>query len=94
MIAAPVTAAGDAVLQRASVSPKRGFVDSADGTRFSFLANGGVSTHAVNDEAGFADALLKVVPASDDAVVGPVAGPRRDYRSRQTRAETRGRPGK
>ena len=57
-----------------------GFVDSADGTRFSFLANGGVSTHAVNDEAGFADALLKVVPASDDAVVGPVAASRTQSR--------------
>ena len=40
LIAAPVTAADDAVVQRASVSPRQGFTDSADGVRVEFRIGG------------------------------------------------------
>jgi murein DD-endopeptidase MepM/ murein hydrolase activator NlpD len=40
LILAPVTAADDAVVQKASVSPKRGFTDSADGVRIEFKLSG------------------------------------------------------
>ena len=40
LIAAPGTAADDAVVQRASVSPKQGFTDSADGVRVEFRIGG------------------------------------------------------
>ena len=40
LILAPVTAADDAVVQKASVSPKRGFTDSASGVRIEFKLSG------------------------------------------------------
>jgi murein DD-endopeptidase MepM/ murein hydrolase activator NlpD len=40
LIGAPVTAASDTVIQRASVSPDRGFTDSADGVRIEFRLSG------------------------------------------------------
>jgi hypothetical protein len=43
LIAAPVTAADDAVVQKASVSPAQGFTDSADGVRVEFRLSGSAS---------------------------------------------------
>jgi murein DD-endopeptidase MepM/ murein hydrolase activator NlpD len=46
LILAPVTAADDAVVQKASVSPKRGFTDSASGVRIEFKLSGSAPVDA------------------------------------------------
>jgi hypothetical protein len=52
LIAAPVTAADDAVVQRASVSPKQGFTDSADGVRVEFRISGSAAADVTIRIAG------------------------------------------
>ena len=52
LILAPVTAADDAVVQKASVSPKRGFTDSASGVRIEFKLSGSAPVDATITVSG------------------------------------------
>jgi murein DD-endopeptidase MepM/ murein hydrolase activator NlpD len=73
LIAARATAAGDAVVQRASVSPDRGFVDSAEGVHIDFRLSGTVSTDVTITVSRAADvvrtiALTGVKPGVEETV--------------------------
>jgi hypothetical protein len=64
LIAAPVTAADDAVVQKASVSPERGFTDSADGVRIEFRITGSAPADVTIKIAGSGDEVRRIeVPA-------------------------------
>lgn len=56
LIGAPVTTADDAVVKRASVSPKQGFTDSADGVRIAFRISG----------SAVADVTIRIVGSGEE----------------------------
>jgi murein DD-endopeptidase MepM/ murein hydrolase activator NlpD len=60
LIAAPTTAAEDAVVQRASVSPAQGFTDSADGVRIEFRVTGSVPADLTIAIAGSGDEVRRI----------------------------------
>lgn len=63
-VAAPATAADDAVVQRASVSPDRGFTDSAEGIRIEFKVSGSVPADVTITVSGSGDEVRRIaVPA-------------------------------
>jgi murein DD-endopeptidase MepM/ murein hydrolase activator NlpD len=74
LIAAPVTAADDAVIQKASVSPDRGFTDSADGVRVEFRITGTAPADVTIKIAGSGDEVRRiempgVQPGADKTVM-------------------------
>jgi hypothetical protein len=52
LVATPVTAADDAVVQKASVAPDRGFTDSVDGVRIEFRLSGSAPADVTITVAG------------------------------------------
>jgi murein DD-endopeptidase MepM/ murein hydrolase activator NlpD len=56
LVATPVTAADDAIVQHATVSPQMGFTDSADGVRIEFRISG----------SSPADVTIRVVGSGDE----------------------------
>ncbi len=60
LIAAPVTAADDAVVQRASVSPKTGFTDSADGVQIDFRLSGSAPADVTISISGSGDEVRRI----------------------------------
>jgi murein DD-endopeptidase MepM/ murein hydrolase activator NlpD len=73
LLAVQTTAADDAVVQRASVSPKSGFTDSAGGVRIEFRITGSVPAGVTIRIAGSGEEVRRielpgVQPGSDKAV--------------------------
>lgn len=73
LIVAPVTAADDAVVQHASVSPKQGFTDSADGVSIEFKVSGSAPADVTITISGSGDvsrriAVPGVQPGADKTV--------------------------
>ena len=73
LIAAPATAAADAVVQKASVSPKTGFVDSADGVRVEFRLSGSAPEDVTIQIAGSGRTVREIQdpgvrPGTDEVV--------------------------
>jgi len=60
LIAGPTTAAEDAVVQRASVSPAQGFTDSADGVRIEFRVTGSVPADLTITIAGSGEEVRRI----------------------------------
>lgn len=60
LTAASATAAGDAVVQRASVSPKRGFTDSADGVQIDFRIAASAPTDVTIRVVGSGDEVRRI----------------------------------
>jgi murein DD-endopeptidase MepM/ murein hydrolase activator NlpD len=60
LIAAPVSAADDAVVQKASVSPERGFTDSAEGVRVEFRISGSSPADLTIKIAGSGDEVRRI----------------------------------
>jgi hypothetical protein len=60
LIAAPVTAADDAVVQHASVSPRQGFTDSADGVSIEFKVSGSASADVTVTISGSGDEVRRI----------------------------------
>jgi murein DD-endopeptidase MepM/ murein hydrolase activator NlpD len=69
LILVPVTAADDAVVQKASVSPKRGFTDSASGVRIEFKLTGSAPVDATITVSGSGHEVRRIeLPAVQPGV--------------------------
>jgi murein DD-endopeptidase MepM/ murein hydrolase activator NlpD len=69
LILVPVTAADDAVVQKASVSPKRGFTDSASGVRIEFKLTGSAPVDATITISGSGHEVRRIeLPAVQPGV--------------------------
>jgi murein DD-endopeptidase MepM/ murein hydrolase activator NlpD len=60
LIAAPVTAADDAVIQHASTSPRQGFTDSVDGVSIEFKVSGSVPADVTITISGSGDEVRRI----------------------------------
>jgi murein DD-endopeptidase MepM/ murein hydrolase activator NlpD len=60
LVGAQVTTAADSVLQRASVSPDRGFTDSADGVQIEFKITGSAPADVTVKIAGSGDEVRRI----------------------------------
>jgi hypothetical protein len=60
LVATPVAAADDAIVQHASVSPGRGFTDSADGVRIEFRISGAAPADVTITVAGSGDEVRRI----------------------------------